>query len=108
MYDVGTCSAALSARGLAGGCRRHACPRWRWGQDLPKTPLAGGGLWATVVALPGTGDSPPQSLRWLRRRQGRTVHALLSHVLEPTRLPAAEILALYPWRGKGARLFCDL
>jgi hypothetical protein len=108
LYGVGTFFTALAARGLAGVCRRNTCQSWRWVQDLQKTPLAGGGLWDTVVEVPGKGDSPPQSLRWIGWRKGRTVHELLTNVLEPTRLSAAEALALYPWRWKVERLFFDL
>lgn len=108
LYGVGAFFAALTARGLAGVCRRNRCQSWRWVQDLQQTPLAGGVLWDTVVELPGKGDNPLQSLRWIRWRKGRTVHELLTHVLEPPRLPATAALALYPWRWKVERLFFDL
>ena len=58
LYGVGTCFAALSARGLVGVYRRHACPSWRWGQDRQKTPLAGGGLVGDGGGAPWHGGQP--------------------------------------------------
>jgi Transposase DDE domain len=108
LYGVGTFFAALAAHGLSGVCRRNACQSWQWVRDLRQTPLAGGGLWDTLVQLPGKGEHPPQLLRWIRWRKGRAVHELLTNVLDPHCLAAEEALALYPWRWKVERLFFDL
>jgi hypothetical protein len=108
LYGVGAFFAALTSRRLVGVCRRNACQSWHWVQDLRKTPLAGGGLWETLVELPGKGASPSQTLRWVGWRKGRDVRELLTNVLDPQRLTAEEALALYPWRWKVERLFFDL
>jgi hypothetical protein len=108
LYGVGTFFAALTTQGLFGVCRRNGRQSWRWVRDLRKTPLAGGVLWETLVELPGKKDYAPQHLRWLRWRNGHKVRELLTNVLEPTRLTAAEALVLYPWRWKVERLFFDL
>jgi hypothetical protein len=60
LYGVGAFFAALTSRRLVGVCRRNACQSWRWVQELRKAPLAGGGLWETLVELPGKGASPSQ------------------------------------------------
>jgi Transposase DDE domain len=108
LYGVGAFFAALTTHGLVGLCRRNARQSWRWVRDLRQVPLADGMLWETVVELPKKGPTPPQTLRWIRWRQGRTVHELLTNVLEPYRLAAEDALALYPWRWKVERLFFDL
>jgi Transposase DDE domain len=108
LYGVGAFFAALTTQGLAGLCRRNARQSWRWLCDLRQTSLAGGGLWETLVQRPGRGTSPPQTLRWIRWRQGREARELLTNVLDPLQLTAEEALALYPWRWKVERLFFDL
>jgi Transposase DDE domain len=108
LYGVGAFFTALTTHGLAGVCRRHTRQSWRWVQDLRQQPAAGGGLWETLVELPGKGTSPGQTLRWIRWRKGRAVWEWLTNVLDPHRLRAEEALALYPWRWKVERLFFDL
>src|SRR5574341_519301 len=49
----------------------------------------------------GTGRSvPPQRLRWIRWRHGRTCHEVLTNVLAPERLAAQEAIALYTARSE--------
>lgn len=102
---MGKFFAALTSRGVFGGCRRHACQSWRWLRDRRQARLDGGTLWDRVVELPGKGDVPTQRWRWMRWRKGREVRALLTNVLEPTPLSAEDALALYPWRWKVERVF---
>ena len=56
----------------------------------------------------GSRGAPVQVLRYIRWRRGRTVRAVLTNVLDPARLSAAEALALYPRRWTVERLFFDL
>lgn len=57
----------------------------------------------------GTGRAvPPQPLRWIRWRHGRTCHEVLTNVLAPERLSAAEAIALYTARWSVERMYFDL
>lgn len=57
----------------------------------------------------GTGQTAPViTLRLISFRQGKVRHDLLTNVLDPQQLTAAEALALYPWRWKIERVFYDL
>ena len=57
----------------------------------------------------GTGRSvPPQILRWIRWRHGRTCHEVLTNVLAPERLAAPEAIALYTARWSVERMYFDL
>lgn len=57
----------------------------------------------------GTGRSvPPQRLRWIRWRHGRTCHEVLTNVLAPERLAAQEAIALYTARWSVERMYFDL
>jgi hypothetical protein len=47
-------------------------------------------------------------LRYIRWRRGGTRYELLTNVLAPTRLAAAEALALYPFRWSVERMYFDL
>jgi hypothetical protein len=57
----------------------------------------------------GTGRAvPPQPLRWIRWRHGRTCYEVLTNVLAPERLSAAEAIALYTARWSVERMYFDL
>jgi hypothetical protein len=57
----------------------------------------------------GTGRNvPPQRLRWIRWRHGRTCYEVLTNVLAPERLSAAEAIALYTARWSVERMSFDL
>jgi len=108
LYGVGKFFAALSARGIAGLCRRNGRQSWRWVCDLSTAHMAGGTAWDTLVEIKGRGDLPTQRLRWVRWRKGRDVRELLTNVLEPKALSVSDALQVYPWRWKVERLFFDL
>ena len=108
LYGVGAFFAALSERGLCGLCRRHGRQSWRWLRELSKTSSAAGTAWDTLIEIKGKKDSPTQTLRWLRWRQGRESWEMLTNVVEPQRLSIRDALRLYPWRWKVERLFFDL
>jgi hypothetical protein len=107
-YGVGAFFAALTARGIAGLCRRNRRQSWRWVRDLSKTSIAGGTAWDRVVEIKGNKALPTQTLRWLCWRKGGESRELLTNVLEPKQLSVSEALSLYPWRWKVERLFFDL
>jgi hypothetical protein len=57
----------------------------------------------------GTGRAvPPQHLRWIRWRRGRTCYEVLTNVLAPERLSAADAIALYTARWSVERMYFDL
>ena len=74
-------------------------------QRLSKRRHAGGCLEDWLVRA-GTGASaPPQLVRYIRWRHGGTRYELLTNVLAPARLAAAEALALYPDRWRIERMY---
>jgi hypothetical protein len=68
-----------------------------------------GGLLTEFVVEAGSGQTAAkQKLRLIRFKSGRTVHELLSNVLDPKRLSAEEALDLYPARWTVERMYFDL
>jgi hypothetical protein len=108
LYGVGALFSALRERGIFGLCRRNGRQSWRWLRDLSTTFMAGGTAWDTLIAIKGTKEMPPQTLRWLRWRKGRKSLEMLTNILEPERLSIRDAVGLYPWRWKVERLFFDL
>jgi hypothetical protein len=108
LYGVPALFAALSARGLWGVTRRNRVPKLHKIRRLSRVRHAGGVLEDWEV-LAGTGQSvAPQPLRWIRWKKGRKTREVVTNLLDPARLSAAEALALYPLRWKVERLFFDL
>src|SRR5713101_5884302 len=69
----------------------------------------GGGCLEDWLVRAGSGVSaPPQLVRYIRWRAGGTRYELLTNVLAPARLAAAEALALYPYRWRIERMYYDL
>ncbi len=108
LYGTADFFAALRARGCWGLVRRNRQLSLRKVQRLRKCRHRGGVLEDWVVRA-GTGVSAPtQTLRYICWRRGRTRYELLTSVLMPTRLRAAEALALYPLRWRIERMYFDL
>jgi len=99
---------ALAARQCWGLFRRHRALSLRRQRRLRKRKHQGGLLEDWVVSAGSGQTTPVQTLRYIRWRCGRTQHALLTNVLDPTRLRAEEALALYPYRWRIERMFFDL
>lgn len=99
---------ALHQRRCWGVVRRQRRLRLQKLQRLRKRRCWGGDLEDWLVRA-GTGVSAPaQTLRYIRWRHGGTRYELLTNVLSPTRLPAADAVALYPYRWSVERMFLAL
>jgi hypothetical protein len=108
LYGNGVWFAALAAQGCWGLVRRNRRLGLRKLRRLSRRPAQGGRLTDWVVEAGGSRDTPVQVLRYIRWQRGATVRAVLTNVLDPTRLAAAEALALYPRRWTIERLFFDV
>jgi hypothetical protein len=108
LYGNGVWFAALAAQGCWGLVRRNRRLGLRKLRRLSRRPAQGGRLTDWVVEAGGSRDTPVQVLRYIRWQRGATVRAVLTNVLDPTRLTAAEALALYPRRWTIERLFFDV
>ena len=96
---------ALAAGGCWGVVRRNRSLGLTRLRRVRQTRLQGGRLEEWLVEA---GARHPVTLRYLRWHRGRTVHELLTNVLDRERLPAAEALALYPARWTIERMYFDL
>jgi hypothetical protein len=108
LYGTGVWFAALAAQGCWGVVRRNRRLGLRKTRRLGRRLSQGGRLDDWLVEAGGSRGTPVQRLRYIRWRRGGTVRAVLTNVLDPTRLSAAEALALYPRRWTIERLFFDL
>jgi hypothetical protein len=108
LSGVGAFFATLTARRIAGLCRRNRRQSWRWVCALSKPSIAGGTAGDRVVESKDNQAIPPQTLRWLYGRKSGERRELLTNVLEPKQLSVSEALSLYHWRWKVERLFFDL
>jgi hypothetical protein len=108
LYGNGVWFAALAAHGCWGLVRRNRRLGLRKLQRLARRHVQGGRLTDWLVEAGGSRATPPQRLRYIRWQRGATVRAVLTNVLDPTRLSATEALALYPRRWTIERLFFDL
>ena len=106
LYCTGVFFAALEAQQCWGVIRRNRQWRLHKIRRLSKRRRWGGCLedWL-VQAGPG---SAGLTLRYVRWRERGTTYEVLTNVLTPARLPAAEALALYPYRWSVERMFFDL
>jgi hypothetical protein len=107
LYGTGVWFATLAAQGCWGLVRQNRRLGLRKVQRLTRRPLQGGRCTDWLVEAGGS-RTPPHRLRYIRWQRGATVRAVLTNVLDPTRLSAAEALALYPRRWTIERLFFDL
>lgn len=107
LYGAGVWFAALAAQGCWGVTRYNRRLGLRKVRRLRRRPTQGGRLEDWLVEAGGSRGAP-QVLRYIQWRRGRTVHAVLTNVLDPRRLSAGEALALYPQRWTIERLFFDL
>lgn len=106
LYCTAEFFATLGAQGCFGLARRNRRLGLTKVRRLRRCHHLGGVLedWC-VTGGSGAGARP---LRWIRWRHGRTCYELLTSVLEPKRLAAAEALALYPERWSIERMYFDL
>jgi hypothetical protein len=110
LYAMGAYFEELRQKRLWGLFRRNR----RMGlQRLGQKPLRKkrwkGGLLTEWLVKAGSGvTAPVQRLRLIRWQSGRTVHELLTNVLDSKRLTAEEAMDLYPWRWRIERMFYDL
>jgi hypothetical protein len=108
LYGTAVWFATLTAQGCWGVVRRNRRLGLRKARCLARHPAQDGELEDWLVAAGGSRGTRPQVLRYIRWRRGRTVREVLTNVLDPMRLSAAEALALYPYRWRVERLFFDL
>ncbi len=108
LYGNGVWFAALAAQGCWGLVRRNRRLGLRKVRRLSRRQAQGGRLTDWIVETGGSRTTPPQRLRYIRWQRGATVRAVLTNILDPTRLSAPEALALYPRRWSVERLFFDL
>jgi hypothetical protein len=108
LYGNGVWFAALAAQGCWGLVRRNRRLGLRKVRRLTRRSYQGGRLTDWLVEAGGSRTTPVQVLRYIRWQRGTTVRAVLTSVLDPTRLSAPEALALYPRRWSIERLFFDL
>ncbi len=108
LYCAAAWFAALGAHGCWGVARRNRRLGLRKVRRLARRAHAGGRLEEWLVAAGSGLSAPVQTLRYIRWRQGRTTHELLTNVLDPQRLAATEALALYPCRWRIERMYFDL
>lgn len=108
LYGNGVWFAALAAQACWGLVRRNRRLGLRKTRRLARRQYQGGRLTDWLVEAGGSRGTPVQVLRYIRWQRGATVRAVLTNVLDPTRLSAAEALALYPRRWTVERLFFDL
>lgn len=108
LYGNGVWLATLTAQGCWGLVRQNRRLGLRKVQCLTRRPVQGGRCTDWLVDAGGSRRTPPQRLRYIRWQRGATVRAVLTNVLDPTRLTAAEALALYSRRWTVERLFFDL
>jgi len=107
LYGTGVWFATLAAQGCWGLVRQNRRLGLRKVQRLARRQVQGGRLTDWLVEAGGS-RTPSHRLRYIRWQRGATVRALLTTVLDPTRLSATEALALYPRRWSVERLFFDL
>lgn len=108
LYGNGVWFAALAAQGCWGLVRRNRRLGLHKVRRLTRRSYQGGRLTDWLVEAGGSRTTPVQVLRYIRWQRGTTVRAVLTSVLDPTRLSAPEALALYPRRWSIERLFFDL
>ncbi len=108
LYCTGVWFGALAAQGCWGLVRRNRRLGLRKTRRLAHGGYQGGRLDDWLVEAGGSRSTPVQVLRYIRWRRGATVRAVLTNVLDPVRLPAAEAISLYPQRWTIERLFFDL
>lgn len=108
LYGNAEFFAELSGRGLFGVVRYNRTLGLHGVRVLSRRRVDGGVLEDRLVVAGSGQKTPPQTLRYVCWRSGRTKRALLTNVLEPERLSAAEALDLYPFRWQVERLFFDL
>ena len=105
LFCTATWFRALAAVGCWGVARRHRSLGLTRLRRLRQTRLHGGRLEEWLVAA---GARHPVTLRYIRWHCGRTVHELVTSVVDGARLSAAEALALYPARWTIERMYFDL
>lgn len=108
LYGTADFFAALDTQGCWGLVRRNRRLGLHKLARLSKRRHAGGCLEDWLVRAGSGATAPAQTLRYIRWRQGGTRHELLTNVLAPARLTAAEALALYPYRWRIERMYFDL
>jgi hypothetical protein len=89
-------------------CRRNRRLTLRHQRWLRRRQIKGGALRERLVLVGSGQGTPPQRMRQIRYTTGRLTVDLLTSVLDPARLPAAEALACYRLRWQVERLFFDL
>lgn len=110
LYAVGAFFEELRNRQLWGLFRRNRRIGLRRAGKKPlRKKRWKGGLLTEWLVEAGSGVSAPvQRLRLIHWKSGRTVHELLTNVLDPERLTAEEAMELYPCRWRIERMYFDL
>jgi hypothetical protein len=109
LYGVVRFFAALSSHGLFGVSRRFSVVTIRPVRRLSRKLHEGAVLEDWEVLAGSAQTAKPQTLRHIcLKRKGKAAIELLTNVLDPDRLSAAEALMLYRHRWTIERLFSDL
>jgi len=108
LYAVPKVFAAVTARGAWIVARRNRTVKLRPIRVLSVSEHEGGQLTDTLVEVGGTGGVPRQTWRHIAWRVGNTVYEVVTNVLDPAMLSAAEAIRLYPKRWTIERMFYDL
>jgi len=88
--------------------RRNRTVKLRPVRQLSSQSYQDGILEDTLVEVGGNNGVPQQQWRHIRWTKGKTVHEVVTNVLDPTMLSAVEAIELYPRRWSVERMFYDL
>lgn len=108
LFAVPKYFAAVNDRDAWIVARRNKTVKLRSPRRLSRRSYRGGTLTDMLVQVGGSNGTPKQQWRHLRWVKGKTVHELVTNVLDPKRLSAEEALDLYPKRWAVERMFYDL
>jgi len=108
LFAVPKMFAAVRAQDAWMVARRNRTVKLRPIRRLSRRSHRGGILEDMLVEVGGSNGTPKQQWRHIRWTQGKTVHELVTNVIDPQRLCAAHALALYPRRWSVERMFYDL
>lgn len=108
LYAVPAFWQALAERSVWGVARRNRLVKVATRGRLSETRLGDGEVTDHLVEAGCGATAPRVRLRLIRVRRGRTTFAVVTNVLDPARLSAADALAWYAQRWTVERVFFDL
>ena len=108
LYGVPVFVAAARERGVHVVVRRHRVVSFEVERRLSSQEMDGARVTDEIGTYGQAPRTPAQRLRLIRAKEGRRCLEVLTDVLEPERLSAQEVLALYEERWGIERLFFEL